>query len=90
MHIRDLRLGEGSPSYTDCLIVAADRLRLHVFLDDETRIVTAMIRRNLHIMGLPGARLPRGTVLPGLKDICVLARGGPSYASRLLFGAALN
>jgi hypothetical protein len=79
--IADLRLGLGSPGYTGCLPVAHSIIRWETFVDGSTGILSAMDRRGLHLMALPGARIPSNTTLPGLADVCILARGGPSYAS---------
>ena len=55
-----------------------------MFTDSTAGILKAMSERDLRVMAFPGARIPPCTSLPGDKDVCILARGGPSYASRAI------
>ena len=79
--LNDLRIGLGSPSYTGIFPVAATHVRWDVFTNRRPGILKALECRGLHIMALPGARIPRGMSLPGLQDVGILARSGPDYAS---------
>ncbi len=80
----NLRLGLGSPGYTGCLSVPNSTIRWDVLLHPITGVIGAMLQRSLHMLALPGARLPAGSSIPGMKDIGVIARGGPSYGSTAL------
>lgn len=77
----DLRLGLGSPGYNGCLHMSGNCIRWKIFDNASFGIVAAMTRLDIHIMGLPCARLPDGFAFPERYGLKCFARGGPSYSS---------
>ena len=77
----DLRLGLGSLGYNGCLHVGGNCIRWSIFDNASLGIVAAMTRLDIHILGLPCARLPEGFTFPERYGLKYFARGGPSYSS---------
>ena len=79
--IKEIRLGLGSPGYNGCLAVSAQTARWEVLTDRRCGVLAAMDHLGLHLVAMPGARLAPGAAIPGMKDIRIVARGGPDYGS---------
>ena len=75
----DLRLGLGSLGYNGCLHVGGNCIRWSIFDNASLGIVAAMTRLDIHILGLPCARLSEGFTFPARYGLKYFARGGPSY-----------
>ena len=74
-----LRLGVGSPSTMGCANLRGTSVRFRTLFGSPVSVLTAMRELDLHMVGLPGARLPTGFASSGL---VVFARGAlGSYSS---------
>ena len=84
VELATLCFGLGSPGYTGCLGIGSTAIRWGVFTERGIGILASMDRLKLHILGLPGARLPCGTTIPGSHEFQLISRGGPDYGSTAL------
>ena len=66
------------------MAVPSSKIRFYAFTNPVSGNFKAITALDLHILGLPGARLPKGTSIPGVRAVQLIARRGPSYASTAL------
>ena len=63
-NVTKLQIGLGSPGYTGCMNIEGSTVLWKKLADQRTGVLHSMDALNLHIIGLPGARLSSDFVLP--------------------------
>ena len=92
VQMTQLRVGLISPGTLGCMHLNNQDANWKPILDTQTGVVKAMTALGLSVVGLPGARIPAGSRIPGRDDLRIYARarGGPSHASCALMWSGVD